>query len=406
LQERRGIVRNNKKNIGTKYDDDQDDMIKRRPKQPENSFNDDTLTPQELTALQQRKQRLRKFREEREKKRRQQQQTRKSTNHSRLKQKKRRLNTKHRRRESDDDSDHEEFELTLGSDDKNDYSASISKEQDNCQTNVGVNDDDDDDDDDDEEPDKRQQTNGDEVVCPLCQQIVPIPTPTQGTAIDQLEVDAMLAKHMNSCQTTMQPSRTRRNQQKTSMTVSSNKTRKRVRTINRPEVVDDQDDIDLEADDYETEEDRDEVAASSEDIDDSDGVLEVDDESNDDEITLGAKRKKPSAVRLSYSREAVDDWEEYDYEDRVADWTEQGLINMKSMKERDADETPPGQHIYEGGLVVPAWVNDRLFPYQRTGLQWMWELHRQQCGGILGDEMGLVSMVEKTVMIYLSIRHF
>jgi DNA excision repair protein ERCC-6 len=50
-----------------------------------------------------------------------------------------------------------------------------------------------------------------------------------------------------------------------------------------------------------------------------------------------------------------------------------------------------GEQVFEDGLVVPAWINDRLFPYQRTGLQWMWELHRQKCGGILGDEMGLVS---------------
>ena len=51
------------------------------------------------------------------------------------------------------------------------------------------------------------------------------------------------------------------------------------------------------------------------------------------------------------------------------------------------EETPPGEEEYDGGLVVPAWINDRLFPYQRTGLQWMWELHRQQAGGIIGDEM-------------------
>ena len=60
---------------------------------------------------------------------------------------------------------------------------------------------------------------------------------------------------------------------------------------------------------------------------------------------------------------------------------------MVMMEERDADEIAPGEVEYEGGLIVPAWTNDRLFPYQRTGLQWMWELHRQQSGGILGDEM-------------------
>jgi DNA excision repair protein ERCC-6 len=32
--------------------------------------------------------------------------------------------------------------------------------------------------------------------------------------------------------------------------------------------------------------------------------------------------------------------------------------------------------------------------YQRTAVQWLWELHCQQTGGILGDEMGLGKTVE------------
>ena len=67
---------------------------------------------------------------------------------------------------------------------------------------------------------------------------------------------------------------------------------------------------------------------------------------------------------------------------------------MKTMKEQDANEAPPGEAIYDCGLVVPAWINNRLFPYQRTGVQWMWELHRQQSGGVLGDEMGLGKTVQ------------
>ncbi len=32
--------------------------------------------------------------------------------------------------------------------------------------------------------------------------------------------------------------------------------------------------------------------------------------------------------------------------------------------------------------------------YQQTGVKWMWELHCQQSGGILGDEMGLGKTVQ------------
>lgn len=32
--------------------------------------------------------------------------------------------------------------------------------------------------------------------------------------------------------------------------------------------------------------------------------------------------------------------------------------------------------------------------YQRTGVQWLWELHGQQAGGIVGDEMGLGKTIQ------------
>lgn len=32
--------------------------------------------------------------------------------------------------------------------------------------------------------------------------------------------------------------------------------------------------------------------------------------------------------------------------------------------------------------------------YQRVGVQWLWELDQQKCGGILGDEMGLGKTIQ------------
>jgi len=43
---------------------------------------------------------------------------------------------------------------------------------------------------------------------------------------------------------------------------------------------------------------------------------------------------------------------------------------------------------FDGGLRVPGSMFDRLFDYQRTGVKWLWELHCQRTGGIIGDEMG------------------
>ena len=37
--------------------------------------------------------------------------------------------------------------------------------------------------------------------------------------------------------------------------------------------------------------------------------------------------------------------------------------------------------------------------YQRTGVQWLWELHGQQAGGIVGDEMGLGKTIQMIVFL-------
>ena len=53
-----------------------------------------------------------------------------------------------------------------------------------------------------------------------------------------------------------------------------------------------------------------------------------------------------------------------------------------------------GADLLPGGLFVPHWINSRIFPYQRTGLRWMWELRRQGAGGVVGDDMGLGKTVQ------------
>ena len=111
-----------------------------------------------------------------------------------------------------------------------------------------------------------------------------------------------------------------------------------------------------------------------------------DDISDDNESTQKTPAYDPSRT--------IDDIDEFDYEDRVDDWIENGIHRMRDMSERDSNEVPPGAVTYEGGLEVPAWINNRLFSYQRTGLRWMWELHCQGAGGVVGDEMGLGKTVQ------------
>lgn len=58
----------------------------------------------------------------------------------------------------------------------------------------------------------------------------------------------------------------------------------------------------------------------------------------------------------------------------------------------------------EGGLNIPESIFSKLFDYQRVGVQWLWELHCQKAGGIIGDEMGLGKTVQ--VLSFLGSLHF
>ena len=54
----------------------------------------------------------------------------------------------------------------------------------------------------------------------------------------------------------------------------------------------------------------------------------------------------------------------------------------------------PSDATFDGGFRVPGCVWSRLFPYQRTGVKWLWELRSLRVGGVVGDEMGLGKTVQ------------
>ena len=117
-------------------------------------------------------------------------------------------------------------------------------------------------------------------------------------------------------------------------------------------------------------------------------------ESSEDEILVQDKDEvviEPSSRLdnqcIQSRNEAIDDYEVDDYEDRVDDWIENGIQRMSDMAEQDEQDERPGAVIFPGGLEIPSWINDKLFGYQRTALRWLWELHLQGSGGIVGDEM-------------------
>jgi DNA excision repair protein ERCC-6 len=70
-------------------------------------------------------------------------------------------------------------------------------------------------------------------------------------------------------------------------------------------------------------------------------------------------------------------------------------LYRQRMKKYKEDSSISNEMIeVEDGYRVPADIWDRLYRYQQTGVKWLWELHCQQVGGILGDEMGLGKTIQ------------
>ncbi|KAK4492466.1 hypothetical protein RD792_003275 [Penstemon davidsonii] len=70
----------------------------------------------------------------------------------------------------------------------------------------------------------------------------------------------------------------------------------------------------------------------------------------------------------------------------------------------DVDDVSPPFVTLEGGLKIPETIFSKLFDYQKVGVQWLWELHCQGAGGIIGDEMGLGKTIQ--VLAFLASLHF
>lgn len=60
--------------------------------------------------------------------------------------------------------------------------------------------------------------------------------------------------------------------------------------------------------------------------------------------------------------------------------------------------------VFEGDFILPSCIYDRLFEYQKQGIRWLWELHQQTVGGIVGDEMGLGKTIQ--VIAFLAGLHY
>ncbi|KAK7722964.1 DNA repair protein rhp26 [Botryosphaeria dothidea] len=109
----------------------------------------------------------------------------------------------------------------------------------------------------------------------------------------------------------------------------------------------------------------------------------------------------------------LDDGIEAHYQNRLTKWVKdrsaarrkaiaRHVLGDQDLASEEDPEKPewnqPLPHIpdtaFHGGFKVPGDIYPNLFDYQKTGVQWLWELYSQEVGGIIGDEMGLGKTVQ------------
>ena len=102
----------------------------------------------------------------------------------------------------------------------------------------------------------------------------------------------------------------------------------------------------------------------------------------------------------------VDDGNEGHYQARLQKWCKK----RQEARARESGEQAGGDELPEWELPhptrpdaaidavsefkVPGDVYSALFDYQKTGVRWLWELYKQQVGGIVADEMGLGKTIQ------------
>ncbi|KAL8774498.1 MAG: hypothetical protein Q9209_000871 [Squamulea sp. 1 TL-2023] len=111
----------------------------------------------------------------------------------------------------------------------------------------------------------------------------------------------------------------------------------------------------------------------------------------------GAMAKPSRSDRLANSLPGIDIKAEPDPDDAILP------VSQLSEEWHLPHPTRPDTEL-DGGYRIPGDIYPSLFNYQKTGVQWLWELYSQQVGGIVGDEMGLGKTIQ--IISFLAGLHY
>ena len=142
-------------------------------------------------------------------------------------------------------------------------------------------------------------------------------------------------------------------------------------------------------------------------------------------IPKGRHRRDQSANGGSLGKESfagLDDGNEKVYQARLESWVQRRRAARHKVHARNQlDSAQPSDSFDQEneihlphptvddtdlgeGYRMPGDIYPSLFDYQKTGVQWLWELYSQQVGGIVGDEMGLGKTIQ--VISFLAGLHY
>lgn len=105
----------------------------------------------------------------------------------------------------------------------------------------------------------------------------------------------------------------------------------------------------------------------------------------------------------------VDDGDERFYQQRLKEWVEErrklrGPSEGQELEEWFMPHPKIPDAVLNDKFKLPGDIFPSLFDYQKTCVQWLWELYTQKTGGIIGDEMGLGKTIQ--VIAFLAGLHY
>ncbi|KAI1618188.1 DNA excision repair protein ERCC-6 [Exophiala viscosa] len=160
----------------------------------------------------------------------------------------------------------------------------------------------------------------------------------------------------------------------------------------------------------------------------SDSAEEADFEEEDLPSTAGKKRRARGKAATQADDETedfrgVDDGTEAVYRRRLNRWATRRRQARVRASAQDLEATEENEDsdsiaeaeahlphpeiadtVFDNGYKLPGDIYPSLFDYQKTGVQWLYELYNQQVGGIIGDEMGLGKTIQ--IIAFLAGLHY